>query len=120
MPGHDNQARAMPRLTTHVLNTASGQPAANLRVVLRRDEVVLADMTTGADGRATLLDGDAVKRGSYEATFHVDDYFRGQGVSLADPPFLDTVPVRFSLDGKSNAHVPLLIAPYGYSVYRGS
>ena len=67
-----------------------------------------------------LLDGDAFKRGSYEATFHVGDYFRGQGASLTDPPFLDVVPVRFSLDGKSDAHVPLLISPYGYSTYRGS
>ena len=94
-----------------------------MRVVLRRAETpaALADATTNADGRASpLLDGDAFKRGSYELTFHVGDYFRERGAALADPAFLDVVPVRFSLDGIADTHVPLLISPYGYSTYRGS
>jgi len=110
----------MPRLTTHVLDTASGKPATGLRVVLRRDGAVLADTVTDADGRLALLEGGTFTRGAYELTFHAGDYFREQGATLADPAFLDVVPVRFALDGKSDAHVPLLIAPYGYSTYRGS
>ncbi len=81
---------------------------------------MLADAVTDADGRVALLEGDAFKRGAYELTFHVGDYFRRQSAALAEPAFLDVVPVRFSLDGKSDAHVPLLISPYGYSTYRGS
>ena len=69
---------------------------------------------------AALLQGDAVKRGAYELAFHVGDYFRKNNVTLADPAFLDIVPVRFSLDGTTDAHVPLLISPFGYSTYRGS
>jgi|SRR5579862_713384 len=110
----------MPRLSTHVLDTASGKPAANLRIVLRAGDAVLADMATNADGRVTLLQGDAIKRGAYELAFHVGDYFRKHNVALADPAFLDIVPVRFSLDGATDAHVPLLISPFGYSTYRGS
>ena len=113
----------MARLTTHVLDTASGKPAAGLRVVLRRAEAsaVLAEAATNSDGRVSpLLEGDAFKRGGYELTFYVGDYFRKGGAALADPAFLDVVPVRFSLDGAGDAHVPLLISPYGYSVYRGS
>ncbi len=113
----------MARLTTHVLDTASGKPAAGLRVVLRRAEaaVVLADVATNADcGVSPLPEGEAFKRGSYEVAFHVGDYFRKGGAALADPAFLDVVPVRFSLDGAGDAHVPLLISPYGYSIHRGS
>jgi 5-hydroxyisourate hydrolase len=110
----------MPRLTTHVLDTASGKPAAHLRVVLCRDATVLADAVTDADGRIALLESDAFTRGAYELTFYVGDYFRRQSAALAEPAFLDVVPVRFALDGKGDAHVPLLISPYGYSTYRGS
>jgi len=113
----------MPHLTTHVLDTASGQPAAGLRVLLRRGNAaqVLADATTDADGRAgPLIAGDAFKPGTYELTFHVGDYFRSHGTALADPAFLDVVPVRFSIAEARDTHVPLLISPYGYSTYRGS
>jgi 5-hydroxyisourate hydrolase len=114
----------MPRLTTHVLDTASGKPAAGLRVVLRRAgaPAVLSQATTNADGRLDkpLLDGEAFTPGACENTFHAGDYFRGQGVTLAEPAFLDLVPVRFALAEARDTHVPLLISPYGYSTYRGS
>jgi 5-hydroxyisourate hydrolase len=114
----------MAHLTTHVLDTASGKPAAGLRVVLRRADApsVLVDMTTNADGRTgqPLLDGEAFKTGHYEIAFHVGDYFRKGGVALTEPAFLDVVPVRFSIAQASNTHIPLLISPYGYSTYRGS
>ena len=114
----------MPRLTTHVLDTASGKPAAGLRVVLRRAgaPAVLSEAATNADGRLDkpLLDGEAFTPGVYEITFHAGDYFRAQGVTLAEPAFLDLVPVRFALTEARDTHVPLLISPYGYSTYRGS
>jgi 5-hydroxyisourate hydrolase len=112
----------MARLTTHVLDTAAGQPASGVRVVLRHDGVVLADARTNADGRTDkpLLEGPAFKPGTYELTFHVGDYFRARGTALADPPFLDVVPLRFSIADDANYHVPLLVSPFGYSTYRGS
>lgn len=114
----------MGRLTTHVLDTASGKPAAGVRVELRRDgdPVVLAQATTNADGRLDkpLLEGAAFKSGCYELIFHVGDYFRAGGVALADPPFLDVVPLRFAVADDAHYHVPLLVSPYGYSTYRGS
>lgn len=114
----------MPHLTTHVLDTASGKPAAGVRVVLRRpgETAVLVEAVTSADGRVDkpLLDGEAFKAGSYEIEFHVGDYFRAQGAATADPAFLDVVPVRFSAAAGRDYHLPLLISPYGYSTYRGS
>ncbi len=107
-----------------MLDTAAGPPAAGMRVVLRRagTSAVLADTKTNADGRVDkpLLDGDAFAPGSYEIAFHAGDYFRSQGVALADPAFLDVVPVRFSVAAGRDYHLPLLISPYGYSTYRGS
>lgn len=114
----------MPRLTTHVLDTASGKPAAGVRVVLRRpgETAVLVEVVTNADGRVDkpLLDGEAFKAGSYEIEFHVGDYFRALGAATADPAFLDVIPVRFTAAAGRDYHVPLLISPYGYSTYRGS
>ena len=114
----------MPRLTTHVLDTAAGKPAARLRVVLRRagEAAVLADTLTNADGRVDkpLIEGGACQPGAYEIAFHVGDYYRARGTALAEPAFLDVVPVRFGLEAGRDYHVPLLISPYGYSTYRGS
>jgi 5-hydroxyisourate hydrolase len=114
----------MGRLTTHVLDTASGTPAGGVRVVLRRDgeAAVLAEGATNADGRMDkpLLEGAAFKTGRYELTFHVGDYFRSHGTKLADPAFLDVIPLRFSIADDAHYHVPLLVSPYGYSTYRGS
>ncbi len=112
----------MGRLSTHVLDTSTGRPGAGVRVVLRRGDVVLEDTRTNADGRTDkpLLEGAAFRTGSYELTFHVGDYFRDRGVPLADPPFLDLVPLRFSIAEDTYYHVPLLVSPFGYSTYRGS
>jgi 5-hydroxyisourate hydrolase len=114
----------MSRLTTHVLDTASGRPAAGVRVVLRRDGDggILAEAMTNADGRLDkpLLEGAAFKTGRYELSFHVGDYFRRQRVALADPAFLDVIPLRFAIAEDAHYHVPLLVSPYGYSTYRGS
>jgi 5-hydroxyisourate hydrolase len=115
----------MGRITTHVLDTAAGRPAAGLKVVLTRLDptpVVVAESLTNADGRAArpLLEGSSFATGRYEIVFHVGDYFRRAGVALPDPPFLDAVPVRFGVAEDAHYHVPLLVSPYGYSTYRGS
>jgi 5-hydroxyisourate hydrolase len=112
----------MGRLSTHVLDTASGQPAADVRLVLRHGGEVLVDTWTNADGRTEkpLLEGPAFRTGSYELTFHVGDYFRARGTPVAEPPFLDVIPLRFSIAEDAHYHVPLLVSPYGYSTYRGS
>jgi 5-hydroxyisourate hydrolase len=112
----------MARLTTHVLDTAGGKPAAAMVVDLhewrkgaRRH---LQTLSTGPDGRAA---GQNVGVGTYELVFHAGDYFRGTGIKLAEPPFLDEVVIRFGVaDAAGHYHVPLLLAPYGYSTYRGS
>jgi 5-hydroxyisourate hydrolase len=112
----------MGRLTTHVLDTSVGKPAAGVRVVLRHDGVAVAEGTTNADGRldSPLLDGAAFGPGHYELSFHIGDYFRARGAGLADPPFLDVIPLRFTVSENAHYHVPLLVSPYGYSTYRGS
>lgn len=115
------------RLTTHVLDTASGRPAAGVRIELFRLEPAgpnrLLEAVTNDDGRcdAPLLAGEAFAAGRYELLFHVGGYFRDRGIALTDPAFLDEVPIRFGIaDAGAHYHVPLLISPYGYSTYRGS
>ncbi len=114
----------MGRLTTHVLDTAHGLPAAGVAVRLRADGgAVLAEAVTNADGRCDrpLLEGDAFQAGRYVLEFAVADYFRGRGAALSDPPFLDRIVIAFSVaDASGHYHVPLLVSPYGYSTYRGS
>jgi 5-hydroxyisourate hydrolase len=117
----------MARLSTHVLDTARGVPAAGVRVELHlvhgdaRRRVTAA--TTNADGRtdAPLMSGERLETGVYELTFHAGEYFRRAAVALPDPPFLDEVVIRIGIaEPAGNYHVPLLVAPYGYSTYRGS
>jgi len=116
----------MGRLTTHVLDTASGKPAAGLTIELFRlggDGERLAIVTTNADGRVDkpLLEGVALSAGTYELRFHAGDYLRKAGNRLPDPAFLDVVPIRFGIAAPAeHYHVPLLLSPYGYSTYRGS
>jgi 5-hydroxyisourate hydrolase len=116
----------MGRLTTHVLDTASGKPAAGLKVELFRvgaEAGPITVATTNADGRVDrpLLEGAAFTSGVYELRFHAGDYLRQTGAPLTRPAFLDVVPIRFGIDEKSDHyHVPLLLSPYGYSTYRGS
>ena len=117
----------MGRLSTHVLDTGAGKPAEGISWALYRinDDIRegIRYGITNHDGRtdAPLLDGDAVVAGTYELVFEVGDYFRNQGVKITDPPFLDSIPLRFSIsDAAQNYHVPLLVTPYSYSTYRGS
>ena len=117
----------MGHLSTHVLDTARGLPAAGVvvevRIVRGSDSRRVAAATTNAQGRtaAPLVAGDRLERGIYELTFHVGDYFRAAGVASSDPPFLDLVVVRVGIADAAGAyHVPLLISPYGYTTYRGT
>ena len=114
------------RLTTHVLDTATGKPAAGLSIALYHLEGNarrhLKTVVTNADGRcdAPLLAGAEFRLGEYELIFAAGDYLRGQGMKLPEPAFLDSVPIRFGMADPVHYHVPLLISPYGYSTYRGS
>lgn len=117
----------MGKLTTHVLDTANGCPAAGMTLRLHRIDgaavTMLAAITLNADGRADkpLLEGDALVAGSYRLVFGVAAYFRARGAVLADPPFLNEVPLDFGIaDVTANYHVPLLASPWSYSTYRGS
>ena len=121
-------ARGARTLTTHVLDTARGVPAGGVRVDLSAVEPdgrlrLIRTVTTNADGRteAPLLAEGEMKVGRYELTFHVGAHFRAASVALADPPFLDQVPVRFAIaDPDAHYHVPLLVSPWSYATYRGS
>ena len=116
----------MGRLTTHVLDTASGLPATGLRIELWRagaGEAHIKTVETNSDGRvdAPLLEGDEFSVGTYELRFHAGDYLRSIGTALSDPAFLDVIPLRFGIaDEAAHYHVPLLLSPYSYSTYRGS
>ncbi|MXS18902.1 hydroxyisourate hydrolase [Pseudomonas oryzihabitans] len=114
-------------LTTHVLDTTSGRPGADIAVRLYRLEgaarQALGEMRTNADGRSDtpLLLGEHFTAGVYELEFDVGDYYRRRDVALEEPAFLDTVVLRFGLaDEGAHYHVPLLVSPYSYSTYRGS
>ena len=105
-------------LTTHVLDTARGRPAAGIQIELTRlaDGEVLRTATTNADGRTDepLIGAGELQAGEYELVFAVGDYF-------GERAFLDRVPVRFSIaDPAAHYHVPLLVSPWSYSTYRGS
>ena len=117
----------MGKLTTHVLDTASGKPGRGIKIDLFRlteDGRTLIDTRqTNADGRcdAPLLEGEAFSCGQYELLFYVGPYFERSRIPLPKPKFLDEVVVRFGISGvDDHYHVPLLVSPYGYSTYRGS
>ena len=131
----------MGRLTTHVLDTAHGHPAAGLAIELWRIDKdgggrrLLKEVRTNADGRtdAPLLNDDELEVGIYELVFAVGDYFAAhltpappeaevkENAASLSPPFLDLVPVRFGIaDPAAHYHVPLLVSPWAYSTYRGS
>lgn len=115
------------RLSTHVLDTARGRPAANLGLQLCRLEgglrEVLVSTVTNQDGRTDepLLAHGRLRAGLYELVFDVGGYFAASGLELSGPPFLGLVPVRFGVaDEHATYHVPLLVSPWAYSTYRGS
>jgi 5-hydroxyisourate hydrolase len=117
----------MGRLSTHVLDTARGKPAAGVRITLYRisgqSHRKIAEMETNADGRTDrpMLEGAALTEGSYELVFAAGDYLRATGQAGAGVLFLDEIPIRFGVpDVAGHYHVPLLISPFGYSTYRGS
>jgi 5-hydroxyisourate hydrolase len=108
----------MARISTHVLDIAKGRPAAGIPVELRFNAAVIASAITNADGRTDepLLTADAITPGPYELLFRVAAYFQTPGI-----PFLDEIVLHFGVsDASGNYHVPLLVAPHGYSTYRGS
>ena len=117
----------MGQLSTHVLDTAHGCPAAGLALTLQRLDadgpVTLRRLALDADGRAggPLLDAAAMAAGRYRLLFEVAPYFRARGLALPEPPFLDTVQIDFGIaDAAAHYHVPLLVSPWSYSTYRGS
>jgi 5-hydroxyisourate hydrolase len=114
-------------LTTHVLDTMAGIPAAKMKIELfeikENSRNLLASEITNGDGRCEkpILGQADFKGGIYELLFHVSDYFMGINIKPQNGQFLDIVPVRFTItDENSHYHVPLLVSPYGYSTYRGS
>ncbi|MEM8604927.1 MAG: hydroxyisourate hydrolase [Cyanobacteria bacterium P01_H01_bin.121] len=115
------------KLTTHVLDTAHGCPAAYLIIELWQLEqgtrTLLKTVETNADGRTDtpLLVDDALTTGCYELVFAVGAYFQRRGTTTPQPAFLDVVPIRFGIaDADAHYHVPLLVSPWSYSTYRGS
>jgi 5-hydroxyisourate hydrolase len=118
----------MAGLTTHVLDTTRGLPAAGVEITLHAlaadgERTLLTTTRTNAGGRtdSPLIAPADARVGAFELTFHVGDYFRAQGAITVDPPFLDVVPIRFAVaDPKSHYHVPLVVTPWSYSTYRGS
>ena len=117
----------MGHLSTHVLDTAHGCPAAGMRITLQRLDatgpVTLKNLVLNHDGRADgpLLDAAAMATGRYRLLFEVAPYFRARGVALSDPPFIDVVQLDFGIaDAAGHYHVPLLVSPWAYSTYRGS
>lgn len=117
----------MGRLTTHVLDTARGQPGAGITVTLYRNlgdrYALIRDAVTNADGRCDepLLEGASFTAGRYRLVFNLGVYFARAGFAVADPPFVDEVVIDFGVaDAASHYHVPLLASPWSYSTYRGS
>jgi 5-hydroxyisourate hydrolase len=118
----------MGHLSTHVLDTMNGCPAAGMSVRLERQTVggpqTLKSFVLNADGRndgGALLDAQAMAVGRYRLVFSVAPYFRGKGVALPDPPFIDEVQLDFGIaDAAARYHVPLLVSPWSYATYRGS
>ena len=117
----------MGRLTTHVLDTARGVPAAGVKILLYRVSGIshrkIAEVVTNAAGRtdAPLLEGAGFSEGGYELVFCAGPYLRASGQAGEGVLFLDEIPIRFGVgDAGAHYHVPLLISPFGYSTYRGS
>lgn len=113
-------------LTTHVLDTARGCPAPDMKIELfainGENRKLITTLRTNADGRTDtqILPAEQFETGTYELVFHAGDYLDGCGITLTEPKFLDLIPIRFGMSEQSHYHVPLLLSPYAYSTYRGS
>jgi 2-oxo-4-hydroxy-4-carboxy-5-ureidoimidazoline decarboxylase len=124
----DDRLQVHGRLSTHVLDTHSGRPAAGIKVELVElsalgESRLVTRAITNSDGRTDqpLIHGRPVPIGIYELTFSTADYFAARQVPMTDPPFLDSIPLRFSVsDPEGHLHVPLLVTPWSYATYRGS
>ena len=121
------QTTGSGRLTTHVLDTAKGCPAAGLVIELYSvsgdEKQFIKKAVTNSDGRtdAPMLDSSEISVGAFELVFHAGNYIKSSGADVPEIPFLDVVPVQFGIsDDTAHYHVPLLVSPYGYSTYRGS
>ena len=113
----------MARISTHVLDIVRGKPAAGVAVDLYFEGKMIASSITNPDGRTNepILSGSELETGRYELIFHAGDYLRAAGTAESEPLFLDDIGIRFGVaDRQGNYHVPLLLAPHGYSTYRGS
>lgn len=118
----------MSGVTTHILDTAGGCPAAGVKIELYQaingdPSRLIRSVVTNKDGRADepILLPHETEIGTYELRFFIADYFSGRATDIADPPFLDIVPIRFSIaDPEAHYHVPLLVSPWSYTTYRGS
>jgi 5-hydroxyisourate hydrolase len=121
----------MGHLSTHVLDTAHGCPAAGMQVTLQRLDgdgtsttvTTVRELVLNHDGRTDgpLLDAQTMAVGRWRLIFEVAPYFRARGVDMPDPPFIDVVQLDFGIaDAAGQYHVPLLVSPYSYSTYRGS
>jgi 5-hydroxyisourate hydrolase len=108
----------MSSLSTHILDTMHGCPAAGVALTLTARGETLFEGATDADGRCSGL--PSLAAGRYALVFAVADYFRGRGVILPEPPFLDVVTIDFGVAEEGHYHVPLLVSPFAYSTYRGS
>ncbi len=115
----------MGRITTHILDTTRGAPAAGVAIRLfalgeQREQVAAA--TTNADGRTdkALLDGAAMVTGTYELEFDIGDFFKSRQSALNEPLFLNTIVIRFCVQSDEQYHIPLLCSAWSYSTYRGS
>ena len=124
----DASLKVHGRLSTHVLDTTTGKPAAGVAIgLIELSELgaarTIARTVTNSDGRTDqpLIGGRPVPIGRYELRFVVGDYFKSLGTVMTDPPFLDTVPLRFGVsEPEGHLHVPLLVTPWSYATYRGS
>jgi len=110
----------MSTLSTHVLDTMHGTPAAGMAVVLLGPDGEIARSRTNGDGRCPDLAPAPLRAGAYRLQFAVAAYFRERKIKLPDPPFLDVVSIDFGMSGEGHYHVPLLVSPFSYSTYRGS
>jgi 5-hydroxyisourate hydrolase len=117
----------MGHLTTHVLDTVAGLPAAGVRIEVHAlgasgEPMLLSTALTGPDGRCPgpLIASEIFRTGRYSLTFHLGEYFRGRGIALPEPAFIEDAVIRIGVArADQHYHVPLLASPWSYSVYRG-